>query len=118
MKEEHFTMPLHAITSNQLAVAVPFEAPMLAIANFEHYRITAEKLVPASKVVVKVGEAPVDDLNIGSKEKLKQLFDEFSASSGSNITFRCAGDLNTLALRSFLVCSASSRISCIHMKRL
>lgn len=77
MKEEHFTMPLHAITGNQLAVAVPFESPILAIANFEHYRITAEKLVPASKVVVKVGEAPVDDFKLGVKKSLSSYLMNF-----------------------------------------
>lgn len=40
--------------------------------------------------------SPTDNLNVGSEEKLKQLFNEFSASSGSNITFSCTGDLDTL----------------------
>lgn len=39
---------------------------------------------------------PTDRLNVGSEEKLIQLFEEFSDTSGSIVTFKCNGDLDKL----------------------
>lgn len=41
--------------------------------------------------------SPTDNLNVGSVEKLKRLFEEFSDSTGNVVTFKCNGDLDKLS---------------------
>lgn len=40
--------------------------------------------------------SPTENLAVGSKEKLNQLFKEYAASFGSQIIFKCKGDLDQL----------------------